>query len=643
MQEYLVKEHDTLWRIARDHGTTVETLAKLNKLSSRQINRLRINQKLYVPGRDAGTPDATVQLRFRGLDFKEITPRKLKVAHDGHEKNCEIEPGGSLLIAIEDHARGLKVWIEDLNQKMISVLEREILPLGNWRINIDSRQVKTEGALQSKKGTSASTTPDVKQNTTHNAQTANGSTAVEQTRVEGAKPIQAIATIYTEKNLRLIQGNEQYRTSLITSAERYKLTPQALAALVDAEAAKVKGVWQERSNEGDPKLAQGLAQFFKAAWLDVKDNQDSLLHADCASLGESALLKKRLEAKYAIDSAGAYAVMNLNNFAKKTKFAVDGLPAEDKAKLAYLLHHEGLTGALRLVGIGAALDAETAEGRLIKQVKEEKAAQLIKQYDDDPVAAYKGWLYSYTDSKINVNNFTVTDPKLLKNPRTCNDIMAALASNAKAPAPKPKPAPTTKPPTSTTPSSTVASTPTTINSPTQIGWHDPLSICTLRTANLASKKSAQFGMVRNGGKRAHQGVDLVAVPGTPIYAVADGILYSAKSPSKAYAYGNTMILEVSLKSLPSNLAEHCRKINPKKETVCFFYAHLTEFTDRKPLAVSVGDVIGKSGDTGNAEGMDTVAKGAHLHFEVRLDRKIAGKGLANRMDPMPFIQNCTNR
>ena len=160
MQEYLVKEHDTLWRIAREHRTTVEALAKLNKLSSRQINRLRINQKLYIPGKESSSPDATVHVRFRALDFMEITPQKVKVAHDGHEESCEIAPGESLLIAIEDHARGLKIWIEDLNKKMVSVLEREILPLGNWRINIDSRQVKTKGALQSKRGTSASSTVD---------------------------------------------------------------------------------------------------------------------------------------------------------------------------------------------------------------------------------------------------------------------------------------------------------------------------------------------------------------------------------------------------------------------------------------------------------------------------------------------------
>lgn len=38
-------------------------------------------------------------------------------------------------------------------------------------------------------------------------------------------------------------------------------------------------------------------------------------------------------------------------------------------------------------------------------------------------------------------------------------------------------------------------------------WHEPLNICKLRTAGLASAKSATFGKVRNNGTKNHQGVD----------------------------------------------------------------------------------------------------------------------------------------
>lgn len=664
MQEYLVKKHDTLWKIAREHGTTVEELAQLNKLKGRQIHQLRIDQKLYLPDDDENTPDSKLHVQFRSLDFKPITPKKIKVAHDGNEQVRDLAPGEALILAIKDHAQGLKIWIEDINKQMVSVLDRDVIPLGNWNLNIDSRKVKTNGALQPKHGTPGASKTSVKERTTHNAKVANGTTAVEQTRVESGKPVQVLATIFTAKNLRLLPGNEQYRQHLIDASERHGLTPQALAALLDAEAAKVKGVWQERSNESDPSLAQGLAQFFEAAWMDVFEDTSSLLYTDCQKLGRSALLKKRLEAKYAIDSAATYAVMNLENFARRTNYAVDQLPAEDKAKLAYLLHHEGLTGALRLVGIGIPYDDESAKARLQKQlgVKNiKKLKELAEQYDNDYVAAYKGWLYAYTDAKINVNNFVVSDQATLaKPPRKCTDILGSLESKAVAPTPAPKNASTASQPA---PKPTPKHAPEPMSRPaTKLpqaatqqpaakgdesvgngGWHDPLAVCTLRTAKLASKTGAKFGWVRQNGQRVHQGIDLIAVPGTPIYAVADGVVYTAKAPSAKYPYGHTLILEVALKDLPAAQAEYFRKVNPGNATIGFFYAHLSELPPKSPMIVRAGQVIGKTGDSGNANGMDTVAKGAHLHFEARQKAQLRCAGLTNRVDPLPFIQNCTNR
>lgn len=652
MQEYLVKKYDTLWKIAREHGTTVEYLASINKLKGRQIHQLRIDQKLYLPDDAKSAPDSKLNVNFRGLDFKPITPQRIKVVHDGKERVQNLGPGESLILSIKDHAQGLKIWIEDFNKKMVAVLDQDILPIGHWNLNIDSRKVRTDGALQPKKGAAATTSSDVKQSTTHNAQVGKGTTAVDQSRIESGKPVQALATIYTAKNLRLQAGNEQYRPHLIAAADRHGLTPQALAALVDAEAAKKKGVWQERSNEGYPKRAQGLAQFFPAAWKDVFNYSDSLLHADCQKLSETDRLKKRHEAKYAIDGAAAYATLNLKNFEKRTNYQVAQLSAEDKAKVAYFLHHEGLTGALRLLGFGKAMDNDDVTARLVGQVGEEKASELIDRYDGDAKAAYKNWLFGYTDAKINVNNFIVDDAqKFAKAPKQLQVIVAQLAAGKPAPAATsqapaspaaapPKPAPAAAPkvaaPAPPAPAKNTAGS-------AQSKWHDPLGVCTLRTAKLASKKGAQFGMVRKNGTRAHQGIDLVAVPGTPIYAVADGVVYTAPAPDKKYAYGHTLILEVSLKDLPDKQAAYCRKIDPGSETIGFFYAHLSEYPSKSPKIVSAGDIIGKTGESGNAAGMSTVAQGAHLHFEVRLDPKKRSAGLVNRADPLPFIENCTNR
>jgi murein DD-endopeptidase MepM/ murein hydrolase activator NlpD len=38
-----------------------------------------------------------------------------------------------------------------------------------------------------------------------------------------------------------------------------------------------------------------------------------------------------------------------------------------------------------------------------------------------------------------------------------------------------------------------------------------------------------YGKVRDGGARSHQGWDLAAAPGTPVYAIANGIISHAQA------------------------------------------------------------------------------------------------------------------
>ncbi len=640
MQNYVVQKDDTLWKIGRKFGVTVNALAIENHLRGKQIHFLRVGQNLRIPTNDQSKPDTVLSLKFRALDHTQFTPPKVRVEHDGSVAEHLVDSNGWLSLGIFDHANGLKVWIEDMEKKFVQVLDRPILPLGRWNVSVDSRQVAVKGNLEPKRGPARSTTPATKEETTHNAKQNNGETARAQTRTEQGKPVHALATVYTEANLRLAPGNEPYRKHIIAAADTHGLTPQSLAALVDAEAAKIKGVWQEKSNSTKPKLAQGLAQFFAAAWMDVFNNSDSLLHAECQKMNKQALLAKRLEARYAIDGAATYAAINLKNFARLTKFNISSLPPEDKAKVAYLLHHEGLGGALRLIGKGKEWTEADAEAQLIAQFggNAEKAETFITQHGGKARNAYKAWLYAYTDAKINVNNFLIQDAQKFSTlPRETTEIMGGLSPEAATVKPTPRslpsaPGPSTPPPAATAPLAGEQSG----------KWRDPLDVCTLRTAGLASKRSAQFGMVRNGGKRAHQGIDLVAAPGTPVYAVADGTVYIGRSPSKAYDYGDTLILEVNVNDLPEAQAAAFRKINPGKRTIGFFYAHLSEFCV-KSGPVSGGTIIAKSGCSGNAKDMKTVGTGAHLHLEVRQDALTKCAGLVNRVDPLLFIQNCTNR
>ena len=52
-----------------------------------------------------------------------------------------------------------------------------------------------------------------------------------------------------------------------------------------------------------------------------------------------------------------------------------------------------------------------------------------------------------------------------------------------------------------------------------------------------------FGMVRHGGRRPHQGWDLTAPVGTPVYAITDGVI--KETTANVGYYGRQVILGVS--------------------------------------------------------------------------------------------------
>lgn len=104
----------------------------------------------------------------------------------------------------------------------------------------------------------------------------------------------------------------------------------------------------------------------------------------------------------------------------------------------------------------------------------------------------------------------------------------------------------------------------------------------------------------------HQGLDFNPGSGTPIFAIADGVVIQAEHSG---GFGNHAIIE--------------HVINGQRVTST--YAHMT--TGSSPLVVGeqilVGDFIGTVGSTGTSTG-------AHLHFEIRID------GIA--IDPFAWLQ-----
>ena len=124
-------------------------------------------------------------------------------------------------------------------------------------------------------------------------------------------------------------------------------------------------------------------------------------------------------------------------------------------------------------------------------------------------------------------------------------------------------------------------------------------------------RSNAYGMVRNGGKRAHQGWDLIAIPGTPCFAVADGKVMFADYSGD---YGNLLVI----------------KFEHRGRTLYAAYAHLSSFRILKGLPVERGMIVARTGNTGNAKTMTGADQ--HLHFEIRTTEE-PGSGLSGRIDP----------
>ena len=142
----------------------------------------------------------------------------------------------------------------------------------------------------------------------------------------------------------------------------------------------------------------------------------------------------------------------------------------------------------------------------------------------------------------------------------------------------------------------------------------PLNLMKIRPLQYgrADPLSNTYGKVRAGNTRVHQGWDLLASPGTPVFAIADGELKGGRSAS----YGNWISL----------------KFQYQERTLFAFYAHL-QLAFQANSSVVEGSLIALTGRTGDGASTLPLAE-AHLHFEIRILETIPKDlGLYGRLDP----------
>jgi murein DD-endopeptidase MepM/ murein hydrolase activator NlpD len=117
--------------------------------------------------------------------------------------------------------------------------------------------------------------------------------------------------------------------------------------------------------------------------------------------------------------------------------------------------------------------------------------------------------------------------------------------------------------------------------------------------------SSSYGMRVHpitGKVARHNGIDIPAPRGTPIYATADGIVGRAQ---RLGGYGNYVEIE------------HGNAIQTR-------YGHMSSFIVAAGQQVKKGEIVGYVGSTGRSTGN-------HLHYEVRIE--------GAPVNPMPFVRS----
>lgn len=457
--EYTVRPGDTLSAIAVKNNTTVEQLVGLNKIENARL--IYPGQKLRL--RDTRTDDAEAffsELWIRVSDANDAPIPNLQttvVTDTGQHEHETDEHGGIPPVRTQKPAEKVHVYVAKLDGGKKKVAELTP-PAGTHQATVRSPKVKIQLPLRVHEGGADhhEAAPIVMRpgEVQHNRD------------IAGTPVVNIGVECPNSDNLRL-GANNKYRAYIMKAAQRCGIFPQSMAALIEAEAAKMPAIVEQvplLSKNGKPLVdkhgkprtktikkrnlewkpdavnpigAAGLTQFLPTAWREVAGYPDSALHARCAELAaqrgvrhlpDSEVLHLRLDPELSIMAAGEYASHNIAAFGGEG-FHISAITGVNRAKLGYFLHHEGVKGATQIVK--GTLTDDAADNKLAAQMKTRvsdgtaEADAYKRKVGLRAALAYRKWIYDYVDAKINPK-FYACDPSKFDEPLTMEQIEAKL-------------------------------------------------------------------------------------------------------------------------------------------------------------------------------------------------------------------------
>lgn len=229
--------------------------------------------------------------------------------------------------------------------------------------------------------------------------------------IRPADPVQSGGDALTLDPARL-GSNARHAPTLERAAARTGIPATALAAIVNAEAAKDKsGQWNVYSRNPRSSAA-GLGQFLSRTWEGMAEKPGTWLNQTAQARGwldrsgqvrasaRAELLQLRYNATASIETTADYARVNLKQL-ERSGVATRDDPAA-VARTAYLAHHLGAGDAARYLKTG--LSDERAGLLLRAQIGGGRAQQAIAR-SGDASAAHRAWLDSYIGRQVRPENY----------------------------------------------------------------------------------------------------------------------------------------------------------------------------------------------------------------------------------------------
>ena len=238
--------------------------------------------------------------------------------------------------------------------------------------------------------------------------------------------------------------NERYRPALLEAQTITRIGAASLAALIDAEAGKIKGgadagVWDPKSTNARSGAA-GLTQFIETTWCEMASKAGSRLNAvaqqkafvtangQIAPATKDALLDLRFDPTLSIDTAAEYGLANLA-LLQKDKLVPADAGDDERAWFMYLAHHEGPAGAEQFLRKQGTVSFD----KFVAQVGQDRASELVSAAQGDVTLAYRNWLTGYIDQKIQPSRFRLAKAPATTTPSVGSRALGQVSADAAAP------------------------------------------------------------------------------------------------------------------------------------------------------------------------------------------------------------------